>query len=184
MEIKKAIYERKSPMSFTPQKIENEKVAAIVEAGNYAPIYGSIHFTVIENQNLFDTIKSTTIGMFQNMGGDFAKAASTPGYDPLYGAPTAIVLSGLNGNDSQGFNMANVSCAAQNMILMATDMGIGSRYVMAPVMAFSSPEVLSQINVPDNYIPLCMVLIGYTNEKTLTERTHETKNINYVYELK
>lgn len=80
--------------------------------------------------------------------------------------------------------MANVSCAAQNMILMATDMGIGSRYVMAPVMAFSSPEVLSQINVPDNYIPLCMVLIGYTNEKTLTERTHETKNINYVYELK
>jgi len=82
MEIKKAIYERKSPMSFTPQKIENEKVAAIVEAGNYAPIYGSIHFTVIENQNLFDTIKSTTIGMFQNMGGDLPKQQVHPAMTP------------------------------------------------------------------------------------------------------
>ncbi|BFL49072.1 nitroreductase family protein [Lactonifactor longoviformis] len=180
MEIKKIIHERKSPLSFISQNVEQEKITAIVESGNFAPIYGSINFTVIENQNLLNLIKATTISIFKNMGGDFAKAASNPSYDPLYGAPIAIVLSALNGNDSQGFNMANVSCAAQNMILMATDMGIGSRYVMAPVMALLSSDILSQLNIPEDYVPLCMVLLGHTNENILVERSHETTNINYI----
>lgn len=180
METAKIIHERKSPLSFTNEKVDADVLKTIVEAGNFAPVYGAVHFTVIENAALLSAIKNATLAIFKEMGGDFAKAASAPGYDPLYGAPVAIVLSALGGNDEQGFNMANVSCAAENMILSATDLGIGARYVMAPVLPLTAPEMKQQLQLPDDQVPLCMVLLGHTTETILTPRTHDHQNINYI----
>ena len=119
--------------------------------------------------------------MMKNSGIDFAvKQASDPNYDPLYHAPAMIIISAEGGNDKQGFNMANVACAAENMLLMATDMEIGSRYVMSPAMAFSSPAVSKQANFPEGYVPLCLVLVGYTDENIMCERKKENNNISFI----
>ena len=180
MQTKTAIYSRKSPDVFSQKKVEETKIQTIVQAGNYAPVFGSVHFTVVENSELISAIKNTTIEMMKHSGNEFLeKQASNPSYNPVCNAPTIIVLSALNGNDAQGFNMANIGCAAQNMLLMSTELGVFSRYVMAPVMALSGAEIAERLAIPEGYSPLAMVLIGYADAE-IAERDMEKDNVDYV----
>jgi FMN reductase [NAD(P)H] len=171
---------RKSSLSFLSEALSEESIKSIVESGSYAPIFGHIHFTVIENEEFLNNLNETTINMMKASNDEFAmKMANTPGYSPIYNAPTAIVLSALNGNDANGFNMVNTACAAENMLLTATELGIASRFVMAPVMAFMNPEIAESANIPEGYVPLCMVLLGKTDE-VFEERSKITNHINFV----
>ena len=180
MNTNKAIKTRKSSLSFLSTPVEKDKIETIVKSGSYAPLFGEIHFTVIENQDIIDKINITTLNIMKNSEDEFAKnMANTPGYSPIYNSRTVIVLSALNGHDPQGFNMINVACAAENMLLSATDLGIASRFVMAPTLAFMDQELLSSIKLPEGYVPLCMVLIGNTDQP-FEERHKETININYI----
>ena len=180
MDTKKTILTRVSATHFESGAVDKEKLQAVAESGNYAPRFGEVQITVIENAEVINQIKQTTINMMKHSGNEFAeKQASNPEYDPVYNAPAIIVLSAPNGNDPQGFNMANVACASQNMLLMATELGLGSRYVMAPVMAFMNEEIAKQVNLPKDYAPLCMVLVGNANIE-FVERSKDNSNINYV----
>lgn len=171
---------RKSSLSFLQESLSEESIKSIVESGTYAPIFGQIHFTIIENKEFMDSLNSTTINMMKASNDEFAmKMANTPGYSPIYNAPVAIVLSALNGNDAHGFNMVNVACAAENMLLTATELGIASRFVMAPVMAFMNTEIVKSSNIPEGYVPLCMVLLGKT-DIPFEERSKITDHINFV----
>ena len=44
-------------------------------------------------------------------------------YIPTYDAPVFLVLSAKGGNDNMELNMENASCAAQNVLLAATESG-------------------------------------------------------------
>lgn len=180
MNLLKAIELRKSVRVYATKSVEEEKVEAIVKAGNLAPIFGQIHITVIENSNLLKEINDMTLNMMKNSGNDFlVKRASIEGYNPLYGAPVMIVLSAPNGNDSNGFNMANVSCSAENVLIEATDLELGSCFVMGAMMAFSNSNLLKKVGIPENYVPLCGVLIGYSGGVGFANEREKKDNVNY-----
>jgi FMN reductase [NAD(P)H] len=180
MNASKAIELRKSARDYENRTVEKEKIEAIVKAGNSAPIFGQIQITVIENQELLKEINEVTINMMKNSNNDFlVESASMEGYSPLYRAPILILLSSPEGNDSKGINMANVSCAAENILITATELELGSCFVMLPMMAFSNPDLLQKIGVPDKYIPLCGVLIGYAGGEGFTMERVKKENINY-----
>nr|WP_314464297.1 nitroreductase family protein [uncultured Clostridium sp.] len=180
MNINACIKSRRSSLSFLPEYLSEDSIKSIVKSGSYSPIFGNTHFTVIENKEFMDNLNTTTINMMKASNDEFAmKMANTPGYSPIYNAPSAIVLSALNGNDSNGFNMVNVACAAENMLLTATELGIASRFVMAPIMAFMNPELCKSAGIPEGYVPLCMVLLGKT-EEPFAERNRETNNVNFI----
>lgn len=171
---------RKSPETFLSTSLDRDDIQTIVETGNYAPIFGKVHFTVITDAALLDAINRITIEMMKNSGNEFAeKMANTPGYSAVRNAQTFVVLSAPGGNDEMGFNMANVSCAAENMILTATELGIGSRFMMGPVMSLTQEPVQSQLALPDGYEPLVVVAIGYA-DSALEERNKSIDNISYV----
>lgn len=74
--------------------------------------------------------------------------AAQEGYHPLYGAAALVVLSAPGGLDEKGFNMANVSCAAENMLLAAAGLGLGSCFLMGPMAAFSDPALRARLELP------------------------------------
>lgn len=118
MNLLHAIEIRKSVRAYTQTPVEKEKNEAIIRAGSLAPVFGQFHITVIENPGLLQEIGQVTLEMIKNSGDEFLeKRAASKGYNPLYGAPVMILLSAPGGNDSKGFNMANISCAAENMII-------------------------------------------------------------------
>lgn len=154
---------------------------AIVRAGNLAPIFGKFHMTVIENPQLLQEINDITLDIMRHSGNEFLeKRAATEGYQPLYGAPSMIVLSAPNGNDSNGFNMANVSCAAENMIIEATELGLGSCFVMGPMIAFTNPELTKKTKVPEGYTPLVGVLVGYPLDDLTSNTRKLSDNVTYL----
>ncbi len=180
MTTRQSIKLRKSPEKFLDAPLDKKVLETIVEMGNYAPIFGKIHFTVVTDRKLLDTVNEITIEKMKHSGNEFAeKMANLPGYNPVRNAPAAVILSALDQTGSENFNMANVSCAAENMILAATELGIGSRFVMGPVMSLTQEPLKTQLHLPDGYTPLVMVLLGNT-EDPWEERRKESTNIAFL----
>lgn len=181
MNVIEAIKSRKSVRNYNTKVVEQDKIMELVKAGNLAANFGDIYITVIENHEFLDGISEEAVIMMKNSGNEFAaKKASIPGYSPLYGAPILIVLSAKNGNDTMGFNMASISCASENILLAATELGLGSCFVMAPIMAFKNTEILVKLKIPEGYIPLVGIVIGYTDEKLEHTLREEKNNVNYI----
>jgi nitroreductase len=181
MSIMDTIEKRKSIRTYTTKKVEHDKISAIITAGNCAPSFGTFHMTVIQNQEFLIDISNRTIEMMKTSGNELlAQTASASGYNPIYGATVMIVFSAKNGKDKLGYNMANIACAAENMMLVATELGIGSCFVMAPMIVFYNAEMLNKLNVEQGYLPLASVLIGYTDETLEHETRIEKGNVNYV----
>lgn len=175
-----AIKTRKSPDTFQSAPLKEEDIRAVAEAGNFSPIFGKVHITVIDNAKLMNEINEASLEMMRHSGNQFAeKMADTPGYHALRHASAFIVLSSPDGNDPMGFNMANVSCAAENMILAATSLGLGSRFMMGPIMSLTQEPIKSKLGLPEGYIPLVGVAIGIADMNT-EERKKSMDNIDYI----
>lgn len=180
MNLFEAIKTRQSIRSYTSAEVEQEKINLLVEAANAAPIFGIIHISVIKDKDFIQTIGDITKNMMVGSGNAFAvKQASNPAYNPTYSAPVLMVLSAKGGNDSMGFNIANVSCAAQNILLAATDLQLASCFVMAPMMSFSDNNIATEANIPSEFIPLVGVCIGYTNSPLEARNPASKNNVTY-----
>ena len=119
----------------------------------------------------------------QGSGNPFLeKAASVPDYSPIYDAPAMIVVSAETTEDTMavGMNTANCACAAQNMLLAATELGLGSCYIVSGTLAFMVPEVKATAGIAENMTPSCAVVIGYTEDSAPHTERHENPN-NIIY---
>jgi FMN reductase [NAD(P)H] len=108
--------------------------------------------------------------------------ASLPGYQPIYGAPVLILLSGPA---DAPHSPRNTALAAENMILEATGMGLGSCFLVSPTMALNgrnNRDLAREAGIPDGYTVQCTVIVGYAaaeNRFTVGERTRKGA-VNYV----
>ena len=151
MEIQQAIEIRRSIRAYGDRPVEREKLEAVLRAGNQAPIFGRLHMSVFAGPEQLQAVDAAAV----------AGMAAQEGYHPLYGAAALVVLSAPGGLDEKGFNMANVSCAAENMLLAAAGLGLGSCFLMGPMAAFSDPALRARLELPGGYEPLVGVALGY-----------------------
>lgn len=178
---------RKSVRMYLDKPVENAKITAIAKAGNMAagtPMAGKVYFTAIGNKELLSKIAAATKTVMGKSGVDMlVKLSSDPAYNPMYNAPAAIIISVDKADAPNTANMAvqNAACAAENMLLAATDLGLGSCYLMTPTMAFTIPEVREAAKLPANTQQVCVVAFGYT-EDTAPHKDYpeQPENITYV----
>lgn len=176
-----AIQKRTSVRAFEDRPVDEKTLSEILKAGNLAPVYGSFLITVIEDEKVMDEIRSATVSFMKNAEEEFLrKAAEQEGFDPLYGAPVFIVLSSEGGNDPAGFNVENVSLAAENMILEAAAAGLGTCFVMGPVIPLQNAEMEKKLGLPKGYVPLAGVVLGYPKEALQENRRKIPDNITYL----
>lgn len=133
MEIQQAIELRRSIRAYGDRPVEREKLEAVLRAGNQAPIFGRLHMSVFAGPEQLQAVDAAAL----------------------------VVLSAPGGLDEKGFNMANVSCAAENMLLAAAGLGLGSCFLMGPMAAFSDPALRARLELPEGYEPLVGVALGY-----------------------
>lgn len=178
---------RKSVRAFEDKPVEKEKIEKIANAGNMAagtPMAGKVYFNVISNKELLKGIAEATKAVMQKSGVDMlVKLSANPMFNPLYNAPVAIVVSTDIADNPNSASMAtqNAACAAENMLLAATDLGLGSCYLMTPTMAFAVPAMKEATGLKENTQPVCVVVVGYTND-TAPHREYQFNpdNITYV----
>lgn len=175
-----ALAKRKSVRGYTSQPVEQEKLETILQYGNKAPNAGPFQMTVIRNKELLQKINDITLAAMKTGDNDFLRErAAIPGYQPLYGAPVFILLSAPEG----GYSQVNAACAVTNMAAVATELGLGTCYVVSALLAFQKePNLAQKVNLPEGYVPQCGMLLGYEATEQIGggTRTAGLGNVNFV----
>ncbi len=162
MSISETIAKRKSVRAYLDKPVSNEDVQHIVEAGRWAPNAGPYQITVVRNAELRQQIDELTHAAMLASGVEFLQyRASLPGYRPIYGAPVLILLSTPADAPYSGLNVA---LAAENMLLEATELGLGSCFAITPTLALNdeaNAAVAREAGIPEGHRVQCVVLAGH-----------------------
>jgi nitroreductase len=183
MDISEAIAKRKSVRAYLDKPVVDDDLEKIVEAGRWAPNSGPFQISVIRNAGLRQKINDRTLDAMVHSGNEFLQQrASLPGYQPIYGAPVLILLSGPA---DAPHSLRNTALAAENMLLEATGLGLGSCYLFTPTLALngeSNRDLAQDAGIPDGYALQCAVIVGYAaaeDKFTVAERIRKG-SVNYV----
>ena len=181
-----AMKKRKSVRSYLAKEVEPEKIRMIVEAGNMAagtPMAGKVYFNVITNAEILKSIVDGSKSVMAKSGNPMLeKISANPNFNPIYGAPVAVVVSATKASDpnSQSMAVQNAACAGENMLVAAAELGLGSCYLMSPTMAFMLPEMRAAAKLPEDAEPVNIIVFGYT-EDTAPHADYPENPENIIY---
>ena len=175
---------RRSTRKFRPDPVPEELLAQIVEAGRYAPSGSNsqtTHFLVIKNPDVMEKLKELvkaglarmeiTEGMYRSIRAAILSARKEH-YSFQYDAPVLI----LTANDKDySNNLADCSCALENMLLMANALDLGSCWINQPRWLNEDPDLLAYLRtlgLHENERVWGSAAIGYADTADgLPERT-------------
>lgn len=158
------INKRQSCRNFLSEQLSSESLEEILKAANAAPVgmgqFDSINLTVIQKPDLLSKIDTNAAEFF-----------GQPDIHPLYNAPALIIVSSIALEDPC-LAYANAACIIENMLLAATDMGLGSVYIYGAISALhQKPELIGELNLPDGFKPISAIAVGKPVE-VLMQRSH------------
>ena len=170
MEFSKVISTRCSCRSYTEEPVSDAQLQAVLAAGNAAPVgmgaYQTVYLTVIRNRGFLDAVSKAA--------GAFLKRDT----DPLYGAPVVILVSAKPGIPPT-IEFQNTGTIIENMMLAATELGLGSCFLMGPMIAFSDPALRARLGLPEGYEPLIGVALGYAAGERPAPPDRKSDNITW-----
>ena len=146
---------RRACRSFSSREVEQEKINQIVEAGLLAPS-GMNRQTpviiVIKDKKVRDELMELNRSI---MGRDA---------DPFYGAPVILLVIA----HKEGLSVHDGAASIENMLLEATNQGLGSCWIHRAKEELESEEGRKLLSFTglnlDEYIGIGHVIIGYPNE--------------------
>lgn len=156
------LFSRKSVRSYTGEQITADELEVILKSACAAPVglgkYEDVHLTVIQNPELLDKIDAAG-----------AAVLNKPASQSLYKAPTLILVSSKRPDPENNVmvNLAhsNAAIVVHNMVLAATDLGLGACHIWGATAAVSmNPDLIAELNLPEDFIPCCAVSLGKTDE--------------------
>lgn len=171
MDVFEAVGKRTSIRSFKDKQISDEELELILNAAERAPRIGSLDIIVLQDRDKVKMISETAKRAMISSGGWNSSRAQTPGYQPLYNAPTVIMMCGRPGD---AFDQMTVGIAVGMMILAATALGLGSVTVSSIRHGFSGaggPSLKKLIGLTKGQEVLLSLAVGYTDD----EKAHEMK---------
>ena len=157
-ELMDLIKARRSTRAFRSELPPREQVLQLVEAAEWAPSgMGKFlwHFTVI-----YSAEKSLQLARAVDGAMDRG-----PDYN-FYGAPVNIIISYKRGEKHA---LPDGSAAMENLLLMATALGLGSCWINQLRDCCDDPGVralLTAYGVPEDHIVICSAAIGYIEKET------------------
>lgn len=171
MEFKALVQARRSVRSFDATEVTDEQIAAIIDAGLWAPSPLNLQpweFIVVSDPEIKKQIKEVAEEAKQEvMDNEGPGWVAKYSMDWLLEAPVFIIVaadpkkSGLGSFFGQGNGAIQAASACvQNMMLAAADMGLGSIW-----FTFFRPEKLKELlNVPENLDIAAVLPIGTSKD--------------------
>lgn len=178
------ILRRRSIRKFRPEQIPDSDLERIVEAGLWAPSamnQQQWHFTVVQSKDLLARLAvAIQEGLLVSGIEHLAERARTPGYSPLHGAPTVIVISA---GAHAPWIQIDCGAAAENIALAAEALGLGSCLMAMPGLLFASDESgqwARELGFPDGYSHMISVALGYREGDDPAPRPRRPDVVRYV----
>ncbi len=168
---------RRSIRRFRQEQISEEELDAILEAGLYAPCAGGCQGTIFvvsqdndTNEKLGRIKKAHFHGRMSTPDAYVSKEQPSIADDAsisnaFYDAPTVITIFAPK---KFLYAESDACVAAENMLLAATSLGVGSCYIGSAWDSFDDPfgrEILLKWGVRTDYYAVLHVLLGYPKDR-------------------
>ncbi len=149
MEYFDLIGKRFSVRSFKEEKLKNEDIQRILQAGNLAPTGCNNQpqrIYVLESDEAVNKLKLCTKCHFN--------------------APNAMLICYNKDEvwrrkyDGKSCGVADASIVATHLMLAAADIGVGTTWVMH----FDPEAIVKEFEIPENIIPVALLTMGYPSE--------------------
>ncbi len=160
MEIIKA---RKSIRAYQDKALPKDVVKAILEAAKYAPTARNaqeLEYKVITGKTLIGKL-SEGIAAAMQQGGMPLKGPPGARPDFFYSAPLLLLVTGPKDNY---WAAADAGLAAQNVMLYATSIGLGSCFIGMAKLIEKDKGLCKTLHIADNMAIVAAVICGYPAE--------------------
>ncbi len=144
MELQEAILKRRSIRAYEDKPLTETEIKALIEAARWAPSGANLQpwkFIVVQDKNLRQEIGKQARFYFIKS-------------HHVSEAPAIIVC--LANLQKSSFALIDVALAAQNIMLKATELGLGSCFVGA----FKEEKVKKILNIPPEYKIAGLITVG------------------------
>lgn len=180
MELEVCINNRRSIRTYEDKPVPEELIEKLLKAGAMAPSAMNLQparYIVITNKEAIrgfsDKVKEKA-GIL-GFGARLAERAKIKEDVIFYGAPLLILIVSKKGE----WENTDCALAAQNMMLCAHDLGLGSCFIGFANLAKDDREALRKLGVEDSQELQCALIFGYPDE-TPHEKKREAKVQNRI----
>lgn len=179
-----AILGRRSIREYTPQQVEAKKIRSLIEAAVMAPT--AMHrepwaFVIVQDinvlQGLSDKAKPMFIEQLKQLGTHDIDAFNHPAFNIFYDASTLIIICANKDNP-----MATADCwlAAENLMLAAFGMGLGSCVIGAALLALNDSEQRMKLGITEKFEAVVPIVIGFPSAAAVPSKRKRPLIINWL----
>ena len=169
METEECILTRRTIRKYKNVKVEWEKVGRVLEAGRAAPSSGNIQnwmFIAVDDEGKRKAIAEACFQQYW--------MAVAPIHIVICAKPEEVKRHyGIRGE--RLYSVQNCAAAAENMVLMAHDQGLGTCWVGA----FDEDKIKSLLGIVKEARPQIIITIGYADEVPDIPSKYKLDNVVY-----
>jgi nitroreductase len=183
MSLMDAINNRRSVREYSPRKLDPTAVRALLAAAVRAPT--AVHeepwaFLILQDSSALKRISDRAKPLFAeeahrahlDRGGHALEIFGRPDFNIFYNASTLIVIGATTAGP---FIAADCWLAAENLMLAACSMGLGSCVIGSSLPALNSPGVKSEIGIPAGFTAVAPIIVGHPSGETPPTSRKEPK---------
>ena len=168
MELKEALYKRRSVRKFTDEPISDGMIEELLHAAMSGPSACNKkpwEFYVVTNSDKLEELKGAS---------KFTK----------FNSKLAIIVCG-NLSRALPLHMANYwiqdcSAAAENILLRVTDLGLGAVWCGIHPQKNAEERVRKMLDIPKSQVPLNVIFIGHPAEEPESRDQYEEVRVHYI----
>lgn len=169
------IFARRSVRDYTPQRLDEPTIRGLLDAAVQAPT--ALHeepwaFVVIQDAALLKRYSDVAKGNWAeeapryrqlHRGIDaeaakaFAERFASPDFSIFYNATTLIVICAQHAGP---FATADCWLAAENLMLAACALGLGTCCIGSAVPALNSPAIKAELGIPNDVEVVAPIIVG------------------------
>lgn len=185
MSVYEAILGRRSIREYTAQKVNEKKIRSLIEAAVMAPTAMGNEpwaFVIIQDvamlQDLSDVAKPLFIEQLKHDAHAF-EAFNDPAFNIFYDASTLIIICANKDNPTAD---ADADCwlAAENLMLAAFAMGLGTCVIGAVLLAMHDEELKIKLGIPVDYEAIVPIIVGFPRSEAVSSKRKRPLILNWV----
>lgn len=176
MSVAEAIRNRRAVRSYTSATVDRSTILALLEAAVLAPT--AMHeepwsFAVIQSAETLRRLSDRAKALWKREATAHEQALdavarernrhlgellSDPGFNIFYDAGTLVVICA---RPASHFVDADCWLAAENLMLLACALGLGTCPIGFAIPALNTPEVKSELGIPPDHKAVAPVIVGF-----------------------
>ncbi|GAB6136913.1 nitroreductase family protein [Halanaerobaculum tunisiense] len=182
MDVKEAIAKRRSIRNFKSKEVATEKINEVLKAGQLAPSGSNLQpwrFVVVESEEIREKLEGATLDFVAEAPAiivccvdynslkerkkrfvELQKAGAFAGTDLTKVDPSSYKSEERDEEEIKRYLHLNCAIAIENMTLQATELGLGSCWVMM----FNEQKVTKLLDLDDNLDVVSLLPIGYPDQ--------------------